>query len=99
MTLDLDSLEIRNNAEQKRFELQIGDEIAFVEYMIGKKNIAFTHTEVPPALEGKGVGGKLAKYVLNWAIENGYKIQPLCPFISAYVRRHPDEYRDHVWHM
>ena len=49
------------------------------------------------ALEGQGVGNKLAKYVLDYAVEKGYMIQPLCPFIGAYVRRHP-EYQAHVWH-
>lgn len=98
MEINLDQLEVKHNPEQKRFELQVGDHLALVEYMLANTNIIFTHTEVPPALEGKGVGGKLAKFVLDYAVAQGYKIQPLCPFIAAYVRRHP-EYHPHVWHM
>jgi uncharacterized protein len=67
--------------------------------MLAGNNIVFTHTEVPPAFEGQGVGNKLAKYVLDYAVEHGHQIQPLCPFINAYVRKHKDEYKDHVWNM
>ncbi|NJR12873.1 N-acetyltransferase [bacterium] len=98
MTLNLDDLPVINNEEEKRFELHLGRQVAFVEYMIAGNNIIFTHTEVPPEFEGQGVGNKLAKYVLDDAVAHGYKIQPLCPFIGAYVRRHPD-YQPHVWHM
>jgi len=94
--IDLDQVEVRNNPEAKRFEAQVGDQIAIAEYMLAGTNIIFTHTEVPPAFEGQGVGGKLAKYALDYAVEQGWKIQPLCPFINSYIRRHP-EYKAHVW--
>lgn len=97
MSIDLDKLEILHNPEQNRFELEVDKHLALVEYMRAGNNIIFTHTEVPPALEGQGIGAKLAKYVLDYAVEQGYKIQPLCPFISAYVRRH-EEYHPYVWH-
>jgi predicted GNAT family acetyltransferase len=98
MTLDIDSLEVKNNPEEKRFEIKLGHQIAFVEYLLAGTNIVFTHTEVPAAFEGQGIGNKLAKFVLDYAIEHGYKIQPLCPFINAYVHRHK-EYLPHVWNM
>jgi uncharacterized protein len=99
MTIDLDSLEVIHNEEEKRFEIRLGRDVAFVEYLLAKTNIVFTHTEVPVAFEGQGVGNKLAKYVLDYAVEHGYQIQPLCPFINAYVKRHKEEYKDHVWNM
>jgi len=96
MNIDIEKLEVRQNEEEKRFEIKLGHQMAFVEYMLAGPNIIFTHTEVPVAFEGQGVGNKLAKYVLDFAVEKGYKIQPLCPFINAYVKRHP-EYQPHVW--
>jgi len=99
MSLDLENLEIKHDPEEKRFEIHVGRQTAFVEYLLAGTNIAFTHTEVPVAWEGQGVGNKLAKYVLDYAVEHGYKIQPLCPFIAAYVRRHAAEYQEHVWNM
>lgn len=99
MALDLDSLNIENNVEEKRFEIKLGRDVAFVEYQRAGNNIIFTHTEVPVAFEGQGVGNKLAKYVLDYAVEQGYQIQPLCPFIKAYVKKHKETYKDHVWNM
>lgn len=96
MTIDLNNLEIRNNADANRFEAEVDGTIAFAEYMIAGKNIIFTHTEVPPAFEGQGIAGKLARHALDFAVENGYKIQPLCPFMSGYVRKHT-EYLPHTW--
>ena len=50
----------------------------------------FTHTEVPRALEGKGVGNVLAKTGLEWARSEGLRVIPICPFVAAYIARHPD---------
>lgn len=93
---DLSSLQPSNNPDAKRFEVRVGNDVAMIEYMIGNTNITMTHTEVPPAFEGRGVAGLLAKYALDWAKENGYKVNPLCPFIKAYIQRHP-EYQDNAW--
>jgi len=90
-------LTIHNNPDANRFEVSLpDDQMAFIEYQIAKKNILYTHTEVPPAFEGQGVGGKLAKYALDFARDNGYKVQALCPFVKAYVQRHP-EYHAITW--
>lgn len=98
MAMNLDNLEVQHNPDEKRFELHLGAAVAFVEYMLAGNNIIFTHTEVPEAFEGQGVGNKLAKHVLDYAVEHGHKIQPLCPFINAYVHRHK-EYHAHTWNM
>lgn len=54
--------------------------------------IVLSHTEVPKAMEGQGVGSKLAKAAFAYAKENELKVMPLCPFMASYVRRHRDEY-------
>ena len=96
MELDLSQLAIKNNPDESRFEAQIGEHLAMAEYNIAGNNIIFTHTEVPPALEGYGVGSKIAHYALEWAKNEGYKVQPLCPFIRHYVEEHP-EYQAISW--
>lgn len=95
--LDLSAYDVIENEAAKRFEIHIGEHVAFVDYMKAGSNIIYSHTDVPPALEGNGVGSKLAKHVLDYAVANGYKVQPLCPFIARYVREH-EEYKPHVWH-
>lgn len=77
---------------KKRFELKIDDHVAFVEYIISKQGIIYlTHTEVPKALAGMGVGGILASKVLAHIKGEGMKMAPLCPFVAAFIKRHPEE--------
>lgn len=92
MAINPDDLNIVQNTDKKRFEVEIDGELAMVEYIAAGKNIIFTHTEVPVAFEGMGVGGALANHVLEYARDNELKVQPLCPFIKSYLMRHKDDY-------
>lgn len=92
---DKPSFDVVNNAEAGRFEVRLGDDIAYAEYRILENGILFPHTEVPPAFEGKGVGGLLVRTALAFARERGAKVMPVCPFFAAYIAKHP-EYHDLV---
>ncbi|MBZ0296524.1 MAG: N-acetyltransferase [Anaerolineae bacterium] len=96
MSIDSDQLEIKHNPDEHRFEVMLDGKIAMVQYMIAGKNIIFTHTEVPPEFEGLGIGNKMAHVALEYAQAEGYKVQAICPFIAAYIRRHP-EYQSITW--
>lgn len=86
-----------HNPDKNRFEVQLdADNVAVAEYMQHGKNLVFTHTEVPAAYEGRGIAAKLAYTALEYARDNGYKVQPLCPFIRSYIKRHP-EYHAISW--
>lgn len=65
------------------------------EYRRRADRVVFTHTEVDPSFEGKGVGSALAKAALDDVRARGLKAVPLCPFIRAWIDRHPD-YEDLV---
>jgi predicted GNAT family acetyltransferase len=82
-------LTIRDNPAAGRYETEVEGEPAFVAYMLTGQNITFTHTEVPERLEGRGIASELARFVLEDARARGLEVIPLCPFISAYIRRHP----------
>ncbi|MGB5273218.1 MAG: GNAT family N-acetyltransferase [Flavobacteriaceae bacterium] len=93
----LKKLPLTNNdsGDKKRFELKVGDHIAFMDYILSKQNIIYlTHTEVPHALEGKGVGSALAAMVLDHVKERQLKMAPLCPFLASYLKRHPEMAKD-----
>lgn len=90
MEIDVSKLEVVHNAEKKRFEIQIEDQIAMVKYVLGSKEIIFTHTEVPEAFEGRGIAGKMAKVALEYAKVQGMRIRPMCPYIAEYIKRHPE---------
>lgn len=63
--------------------------------VIGKKLTVY-HTEVDPEFEGKGFAKILLEKLVSYARENDLKIVPLCPFVHAQFKRHPEEYND-VW--
>ena len=48
------------------------------------------HTEVPRPLEGQGIARKLLDALLEDARANGYRIVPLCPYVNAQRRKHPE---------
>lgn len=84
---------VTHNTAESRYELPTESGLALAVYrQIGDRRI-FTHTEVPPADEGKGYASRLVKGALEDTKQAGFKIEPACSFVVAYVRRHP-EYRD-----
>jgi uncharacterized protein len=81
---------VRDDSRRRRYELEAGGELAFIDYVRDGRNVVMTHAEVPQALRGGGVGSALVKGALALARERGEKVVPLCPFIAQYMRRHPE---------
>jgi predicted GNAT family acetyltransferase len=82
---------VTDNAERRRYEAYLGDDLAgFVTYRTEPGVIVLVHTEVGAAFEGHGVGGHLAAAALADARARNLKVDPLCPFIAAYLERHPE---------
>lgn len=78
------------NENKNRFELSVDNHIAFIDYVIQKDTImTLTHTEVPKALGGKGVGKSIVESTLNYLKDNGFAVVPECPFITSYIKRNP----------
>jgi predicted GNAT family acetyltransferase len=88
-------LPIVHNPEHRRFESGSGDRMSVLTYSLRPGSIAFLHAEVPPPLEGRGIAARITKTALDYARQNGLKVLPLCPYVAAYIRRHP-EYQDLV---
>lgn len=86
------SFAIRDNLDKHRFEADLGDgSLAIAEYRLKPGAILFTHTEVPRAHQGQGIGTALIRFALNSARERGLKVIPICPFFAAYIDAHPEE--------
>jgi uncharacterized protein len=85
--------DVRNNTAQHRFELDVDGERAVAYYRMAPGVITFIHTEVPQALSGRGVGTKLIRGALEMVRAQGLKVVPQCPFVSAFMGKHP-EYND-----
>ncbi len=90
---DVDSSQVRRNDDRTRYELTVDGQLAVSEYNRLANAVMFTHTEVPEALEGQGVGSALARGALDDVRAQGLTVIPLCPFVAAFMRRHKD-YQD-----
>jgi len=73
-----------------RFEMEVDGHVAFILYRMQGDVIELVHTEVPPELAGRGVGTRLVRAVLDEIRARDAKLHPLCPFVDAYIARHPD---------
>lgn len=80
----------RHNAAEMRYELETEGGQAVVEYLRTGDTLILTHTEVPPKMEGRGIGSELVRSVLEDAGRQALRIVPQCPFAAAYIRRHPE---------
>ncbi len=81
---------LHDNAGEQRFEMTFEEGVAFIQYRTTPDGtLALLHTEVPEALEGLGVGTALVEATLDLCREGGRSILPFCPFVHAYIRRHP----------
>ena len=86
---------IHDNAARSRFELEADGVTVFMNYRLSGSVISLDHTETPVAARGRGLASQLIEAVLDEVRSRGLKIVPRCPFVRAYVERHP-EYRDLV---
>jgi predicted GNAT family acetyltransferase len=89
--MDTATLSVRDNREALRYELVRGGEVlGFLLYRIEPDAVVLVHTDVDPAYEGQGLGSVLVKGALDDLRERGVRAVPVCPFVRAYIRRHPE---------
>jgi uncharacterized protein len=87
---------VADRPNELRYEIEVDGEVAgFLMYRLEPGVIELVHTDVAPKWEGKGVGGALVKGALDDVRARGLKMRPFCPFVRAYIKRHP-EYQDLV---
>lgn len=86
---------VRDNKERSRFELDVGDEVAFATYRLTPSAVIITHTETPRPLRGRGIGSELVKGALDLIRADGRKVIAGCGFVADYLRQHR-EYADLV---
>lgn len=88
------SVTVERNEAKHRFEATVGGEVASLVYRDRTDGtLVLVHTEVPKALQGHGLADQLAKTALEYARSSGRRVAVVCPFVKAYLERHP-EYRD-----
>lgn len=86
-----DNYKLIDNEDRCQYEFHIDGYIAKIEYKrSGKGEISLTHTEVPAGLEGQGIGSQLVEKVLKDIDRKNLRLIPLCPFVAAYIEKHPE---------
>ena len=73
-----------------RFEVDLGKDKAVLIYMIKAGLFILLHTEVPPAFEGRGIAGQMARTALEYAKYEGLKVRSYCSYTTSYIERHPE---------
>ncbi len=86
----MEPLAIFNNEQQQQFQVRLEGELASLEYRLHEGKIVLMHTEVPVTLGGRGIGSALVGFAFNYARENHLSVKVYCPFVAAYVKRHPE---------
>jgi uncharacterized protein len=85
------TLRVTDVPERRRFEIQRdGALLGYSKYQKTDELVVFTHTEVDRTVEGQGVGGQLVRGALDQVRRAGLKVLPVCPFVQAWLLRHPD---------
>jgi len=88
---------VSHNPAQSRYEITEDDAVlGIAEYRELSGRIAFTHTETDPERAGQGLAAELVAFALDDVRSRGLAVLPLCPYVRAFVAKHPDRYLDLV---
>jgi hypothetical protein len=83
--------DVRHDPEATTFFIDLEDAEAVLVYRpVGDKVLDFEHTYVPPQYRGHGLAATLAREAFEYARQNGYRVIPSCPYITTYLKRHPE---------
>ncbi len=91
---DMD-FQVTDNKDQQQYEVTEDGQLAILKYRVQDDLTWLMHTEVPESLEGKGIASSLAKFAMEHAKATHSKVKVLCPFVSVFLKRHP-EYNEFV---
>jgi uncharacterized protein len=73
-----------------RIDVRAGEHVSFIKIRLRDSTLALIHTEVSPALRGKGIADGLARAALDYARGRGWTVKPYCPFVAKFIERHAE---------
>ncbi|WP_119154497.1 GNAT family N-acetyltransferase [Caldimonas tepidiphila] len=83
-------LQVEHDAAGRRFHASVDGLSCVAAYELGDGVMQMTHTVVPPELQGRGIAARLVETAFAHARREGLKVQPVCAYVQAYMRRHPE---------
>ena len=84
------ALTVTHDRAAQRFEADVEGGRCVADYRLLGKVMHIVHTEVPAALQGQGLAAALVQAVLDQARALGWQVRPVCSYVAAYMRRHPE---------
>jgi len=87
------TISISHNPGRNRFECAVEGHDCVLDYALNDAVISMNRVYVPPPVEGRGIAGALTRHALDFSREQGWSVIPRCPYVSAWIQRHPD-YQD-----
>jgi predicted GNAT family acetyltransferase len=90
MSQNAQEIAVTNNEAKQRYEAWVDGHLAVLTYERDGNSIIYLHTAVPSAVSGRGIANLLAKTALDEARAQKRIVVPECPFVAAYIRRHPE---------
>ncbi len=86
----MDPIVVEHAPAAQEFRARVNGKRAVLQYRLAPGKISFVHTEVPETLRDRGIGDNLVHAGLEYAREAGLAVVPVCPFVAAYIHRHPE---------
>jgi len=83
------STPVHHLPKQLRFELQLAEATAYLDYTLAEQHMTIHHTFVPAELRGQSIAGQLAQAAFDYARKSELKVIPACSYIGVYAQRHP----------
>lgn len=84
------TITIEHDPQRGRFHTTVQGHLCVCDYRLRDGVMVFTHTEVAPELEGRGIAAQLVEAALAHAQEHGLKVRPLCSYVRSYLQRHAE---------
>jgi predicted GNAT family acetyltransferase len=82
--------DVRHNTDASRFEATVEGRLCVADYRLHDGVMTMFHTEVPRALQGRGIASQLVRAALGHARAQGLKVRPDCSYVASWMRRHPE---------
>lgn len=83
-------IQVLHNPQASRFEAHVDGLLCVADYSLRGNTITFTHTEVPPSLQGRGIARAIVRAALEWCANEKLRVVPACSYVRRYIQRHPE---------
>ncbi|MBS3744076.1 MAG: N-acetyltransferase [Wenzhouxiangellaceae bacterium] len=82
--------DIAHNPAENRFQTEVDRQLCVLDYTLDDGVISMHRVYVPPPVEGRGIAGAITRHALDYSREKHWKVIPRCPYVAAWIERHPD---------